>query len=238
MKPDASNLLPFLKGVPLFADLNDATLQVLARVSYLKQVPQGAVLFSQDDPGEAAYLVRSGAISIVLSTTDGRELVINEMRTGDCFGELALLTGQPHSASAIARAASQIVVIPHAEFLRDLSAEPTLMRQMLTTLARRLYASTERESALAFLDAPARLARVLSELDRADAAQGYVTISQEEISQRIGITRQTTAKILGQWRRAGWIITGRGKIVVLNRAALRKRAQEIFATATQPNSIA
>ncbi len=222
MNPATCDLLPFLQGVPLFADLDDSTLAVLARVSHIKQVSKGAVLFSQNDCGEAAYIVRSGVISIILCTADGRELVINEMRAGDCFGELALLTGAPRSATAITALPSELIVIPRQEFLTELERQPKLLQHLMAILAERLRASSERESALAFLDAPARLARVLLELVHAASKEGYVTISQEELAQRIGATRQTTAKILGQWRRKGWIVTGRGRIVVLDRNAMKK----------------
>jgi CRP-like cAMP-binding protein len=217
-----SDLLAFLKRVPLLADLNDAALAMLARVSRVQKIPKGATLFDQDDEGDAAYIVRAGSIAIVLNTPDGRELVINEMRAGDCFGELALLTDAPRSASAVAGEASELVVIPREEFLAELEREPKLVRQLIGLIAERLRVSSERERALAFLDAPARLARMLLQLNRAASQEGYVTISQEELARRIGATRQTTAKILGQWRRAGWIVTGRGRIVVLDRAALRK----------------
>jgi CRP/FNR family transcriptional regulator, cyclic AMP receptor protein len=223
MGSDACNLVPFLRGVRLFADLDDPALAVLARVSHIKQVPKGAILFSQNDCGEAAYIVRFGAISIILCTADGHELVINEMRAGDCFGELALLTGAPRSATAITATPSELIVIPRQEFLAELEREPKLLQHLMAILAERLRASSERESALAFLDAPARLARVLLELGHLATKEGYVTISQEELAQRIGATRQTTAKILGQWRRKGWIITGRGRIVVLDRNAMRRK---------------
>jgi CRP-like cAMP-binding protein len=217
-----SDLLTFLKRVPLLADLNDAALAMLARVSRVQKIPRGATLFNQDDEGDAAYIVRDGCIAIVLNTPDGRELVINEMRAGDCFGELALLTDAPRSASAVAGEASELVVIPHEEFLAELEREPKLVRQLIGLIAERLRVSSERERALAFLDAPARLARMLLQLDRASSKEGVVRMAQEELAQRIGATRQTTAKILGQWRRKGWIITGRGRIVVLDRAALRQ----------------
>jgi CRP/FNR family cyclic AMP-dependent transcriptional regulator len=222
-----SEVIPFLKRVPPFSGLDEAALALLARVSRTRDLPKGYVLFGRDDPGDAAYVVRSGCITILLTTPDGRELVINEMRAGDCFGELALLTGQSRSAGAVAREASQVMVIPREEFLAEVESEPKLMRRLLETLAQRLRLGTEREGALAFLDAPQRLARILLQLDRKASADGFVTISQEEIAQHIGVARQTAAKILGQWRRAGWIITGRGKIVLLNRAALRRRAEEL-----------
>jgi CRP-like cAMP-binding protein len=222
----APDLAQFLQGVPLFAGLAEGALAALARASQVWRVSKGKTLFSQTDPAEAVYVVRSGRIAILLSTPDGRELVINEMRTGDCFGELSLVTGLARSTSAVAREASEVISIPGSEFLAALESEPQLMRHVLETTALRLRVSSERESALAFLDAAARLAHVLLLLDRQASVDGYVTISQEELAQRVGLTRQTVAKTLGQWRRAGWLITGRGKIVLLNRAALRRQAKE------------
>ena len=73
----------------------------------------------------------------------------------------------------------------------------------------------------------ARLARILLKLElQTDAPSGYITISQQGLAQRTGLTRQTVAKILGRWRRAGWLITGRGRIVLLNQKALRQVEQQ------------
>jgi CRP/FNR family cyclic AMP-dependent transcriptional regulator len=152
--------------------------------------------------------------------------VINEMQAGDGFGELGLITGQPRSATAIAGCETEVLVVARRDFMALLGEQPTVVRGLLDTAAHRLSVASERESALAFLDAPARLARVLLELDRRASDEGYITISQEELGLRVGLARQTVAEFLGKWRRTGWIVTGRGKIVLLNRAALRRQAEE------------
>lgn len=211
-----------LRRVPLFQDLDDAALNLFARVAQLQSLAAEQYLFYQDDPGDAAYVVRSGTIAIVITTGDGRELVINELGAGECLGELSLLTNAPRSASAVARTDSKVLRLPLIEFLQAMERQPKLMRHILQVTAQRLRASTERERALAFLDTPARLARLLLELDRAASDKGYIMLAQDELAQRVGAARQTTAKILGEWRRAGWILTGRGKIVVLNHTALRR----------------
>lgn len=217
----------FLRSVPLFAGLDDQALAALASAGHIRQVPKGKMLFSQADSADAFYVVCSGCIAILLDSPDGRELVINEMRTGDGFGELGLITGRSRSTSAVAREPSEVFAIPREHFLAVIEAQPKLMRRVLETTARRLGVSSERESALAFQDAPARLARVLLQLDRQASVDGYITIAQEELAQRVGLARQTTTLILGKWRRAGWLVTGRGKIVLLNRAALRHQVDEL-----------
>ncbi|HEX9029391.1 MAG TPA: Crp/Fnr family transcriptional regulator, partial [Anaerolineales bacterium] len=98
--------------------------------------------------------------------------------------------------------------------------------RILDITAKRLMHTSEFASALAFMDAQARLARVLLDLDRQNQKKGYITISQEELAQRSGLIRQTVAKTLSQWRRNGWLLTGRGNIVLLNRAALSNWFQE------------
>jgi CRP/FNR family cyclic AMP-dependent transcriptional regulator len=227
-EPGTTPVGDLLAGLPLFEGLNRTRLDALAQACYLKRVPRGAYLFFQEDPAEALYVVRSGSFAIQLSSPDGRELVINEMRYGDCFGELGLLTGHSRSANAIARGrgGSQVLVIPREAFLAFLEAEPLLSRRLLETIAERLRVSSQREGALAFLDAQARLARVLLELDQQESERGYITISQEDLAQRTGLTRQTVAKALGRWRRRGWLITGRGHIMLLDRAKLREFEQQ------------
>ena len=93
--------------------------------------------------------------------------------------------------------------MPRQAFLGILEAEPALARRILELTANRLRGSSERESALAFLDAQARLARLLLQLEQQAPEKGYVTISQEELAQRTGQTRQTVAKALGRWRQGG-----------------------------------
>jgi CRP/FNR family cyclic AMP-dependent transcriptional regulator len=215
-----------LRGASLFQGVSGSALARLEAASRLRRLTRGQMLFNRGDAADAFFLVCSGSIDLGLDSTDGRELVINEMRTGDGFGELGLITGQPRSTSAVARQESVVLVIPRREFMAILAEEPALARNLLQTTASRLATASERESALAFLNAPSRLARVLLQLDHQARAEGYITISQEDLGRRVGLARQTVAELLGKWRRSGWILTGRGKIVLLNRAALRRLSEE------------
>jgi CRP/FNR family cyclic AMP-dependent transcriptional regulator len=220
---DKNQLQAFLAGLPLFACLGDRQLDLLARSSRHRQVPKGSILFFQNDPADELYVVRSGSVAIFISSSDGRELVLGEMRPGNCFGELALITGQPRSTSAVTLLKSELLIIPSQLFLDLMDDRPEMIRSLLDLTAQRLYASTQRESALTFLDAPARLARILRQLsEMSEAPGGYITISQKGLARRTGLTRQTVAKILGRWRRAGWLLTGRGRVVLLDKVALRQ----------------
>jgi len=220
-KGDAvSEVLGLLEGLSLFSKLSESSVLTLARECRFKHMEKGEILFFQSDPSEAAYIVRTGNISIILNSSDGREMVINEMHSGDLFGELGILTKKSRSTSAIARTKSELLIIPRQVFLNVIEKEPQLAMRMLEMTAQRLQMSGKRESALAFMDAQARLARLLLELEEKEHDKGYVTISQEELAHHTGLIRQTVAKALGKWRRDGWLITGRGRILILNRKAL------------------
>ena len=217
-----SEILKFLGSVSPFSQLSEASLLPLARAGRFQRFEKGEILFFQSDPSDSAYLVSSGNISIVLNSSDGREMVINEMHGGDLFGELGILTKKSRSTSAIARTNSELLVIPRQAFLNVIENEPQLALRMLEITAQRLQMSGKRESALAFMDAQARLARLLLELEEQEQDKGYVTISQEGLAHHTGLIRQTVAKALGKWRRDGWLITGRGRILILNRKALEE----------------
>jgi CRP-like cAMP-binding protein len=220
--------IKFLRGISFFSMLDENTLRLLAQASIFRHLEKGTILFFQFDPAEYAYIVEQGNISIVLSSPDGRDMIINEMRAGDMFGELGILTNQPRSTSAIARTISQVLVIPRAAFLRVVDAEPQLARRMLEMTAQRLQQSGEREGALAFMDAQARLARLLLELDKLETETGYITISQDELAHRTGLIRQTVAKVLGKWRQQGYLHTRRGRIAILDPDSLKELSKQVI----------
>lgn len=222
-----SMIKDFLDRMPLFLKLNPASLLAFSRSGKILHAEKGQFIFCQSEPSEFFYIVQSGIVSILLESSDGREMVINEIRPGDFFGELGLLTKEARSTSAVARVSCQLLIFPRQAFLALIESEPLLARRMLEITANRLRRSSEREGALAFLDAQVRLARLLLDLNEVEMEKGYVTISQEELAQRTGLTRQTVAKALGRWRRAGWLITGRGRILLLKVDELTELANEL-----------
>ena len=225
-----ASILQFLSSQPLFEGINPTSLTRLAKASRLNSVPKGSFIFFQGDPADAAYMVWRGVIAIRLENPDGREMVINDMSIGNCFGELALLTDEPRSTSAEALVDSELLLIPKFAFMAALEQEPSLALRLLELTARRLQNSSKREEALAFHDAEQRLASQLLHLNEIAKDKGYLTLSQDELATRVGLTRQTVATILGRWRRSGWLLTGRGHIVVLNRRelSLLVQSQEVY----------
>jgi CRP/FNR family transcriptional regulator, cyclic AMP receptor protein len=216
----------WVRTLPIFEGLGDTVLSLIEKYARYRTAVKDETIFYRGDSADQCYILLSGEVVIVLSSPDGRELIINVMKPQDIFGELALLTGQPRSANAVARLDSELLVIPRKPFLQAMDLEPHLVRRLLEGVAARLSRTSDFENSLAFLDAEARLAWVLLELDSQNEELGYITISQDELAQRAGLIRQTVAQKLGQWRRKGWLLTGRGHIVLLNRTALHTALRE------------
>ena len=231
MPPDdfPQEKLQLLRTTPVFAGLQDDSYIRLANASKIVTIEKGSFLFYQRDPADALYIVKSGELDVVLSNIDGREMIIDKLSIGDCFGEVALLASGTRTAGVQARKNSDVLEIKGVAFLSVLDLDTSLARRMLEIATQRLFKSQKRESALAFLDAPARLARVLLEMDETDRNgpdKGYITLSQDELAHRAGLTRQTVTTILSRWRRHGLLLTGRGRIMLLNRPGIEQIHQQ------------
>ncbi|MFM1651640.1 Crp/Fnr family transcriptional regulator [Brevibacillus sp. B_LB10_24] len=219
-RSSSNELHAFLKRVPLLDGIDDSSLAVLAANCRIKHVPKDNIIFSQGDPADAVYIVRSGSVAEYFSGSNDLEIVVKKRCEGDYFGEMGMLIEEPHLVTAIASQPSSLVTIPRDQFLLLLRSELGLMQYLLKTLVQRLKISGERLVALTLMDANTYLAYRILSLEQEEGGRGSLSVSQEYLAQRCGLARQTVARILGEWRRAGWIITQRGKIEIIDRTAL------------------
>jgi CRP/FNR family transcriptional regulator, cyclic AMP receptor protein len=209
-----------LQRVRIFADLQTADLALLARRVRLRRCPRGSFILQQDEPGSIAFFIVSGSVDVLLESDDGRQFVVARLGAGDHFGEMSLLDEEPRSATVVATEDTDVFLLQREDFLRELEQHPRLMRHMLSTLSRRLRAADDQVAALAFGDTSARLARLLLQNARPGTDGPTVTVVQEHLAVMVGSTRQTIGRIFGDWRRDGFIRTGRSSTVILRPDAL------------------
>jgi CRP/FNR family transcriptional regulator, cyclic AMP receptor protein len=216
----------------LFAGLDGPGLQELAGQMRQRRFRRGEVLFHQGDPGDALFVVTSGAVKISLPNEEGDEAILATIRGGEFFGELALLDGAPRSATATALEPTEALVLPRARF-RELIAEvPALRDALLAALAGELRRLTTHVQELHFLDITGRLA---ARLARLAADQGHprpdgtvrldAPLTQTDLGAMIGATRQSVNKLLGLFVEDGLIRLERDAIVVLDMDGLRRAAR-------------
>ena len=218
-----SDELALLRSHPVFGALEQAQLERLVSYARTRRVASGTTIFAKGDPGTALFAVRAGTVKITVPSPDGREAMFNLLHAGEIFGEIALLDGQPRTADAVAMTDCDLMVIERREFLTFVHSEPSVAQRLIEFLCARLRIAGEHFEEVVFLNFPARLARILLQLaeqNEAFADQRRLKITQREISQMLGSTRESVNKQLRAWAKRKWIALERGGIVVLRLAAL------------------
>ena len=212
----------------LFRGLSAATIQQIAALAIRRPYEPEALVFSQGDPGDSLYGVVTGKVRISASTRDGKEMFLNIMEPGDTFGEIALLDGNPRTATATTTATCELMIIPRGQFLALLRREPTVAIHLLQLLCQRIRWTSAQAEDSALLMVPNRLARRLLSLAKLHGQQSpkgvQLIISQEEMGRFLGISRQAVNQYLQEWQAKGWVAVGRGKVTVLDESALQTMA--------------
>jgi CRP-like cAMP-binding protein len=215
-----------LRNVSIFADLDPATVTALERLTDVRDFAAGAVIVSQEDRGDALYVLVSGKVKVLLYGDSGREIILSIFKTpGDFFGEMSLLDNEPRSATVIADAPSRLLVLSRADFQAHLQTHPRTALRVLQEVSRRLRRADAVIGNLALLDVYGRLAGKLREMARTDGeeSEGGVVVrqrpTQADIAAMIGTSRETVSRALSEFARRGWLVMN-GKRLLLRRPFL------------------
>jgi CRP/FNR family transcriptional regulator, cyclic AMP receptor protein len=210
----------------LFRGLPAPTLTRIAALATRRMYDESEVVFMRGDPGDSLCGVVTGRVRISASGPGGKEVFLNIMEPGDAFGEIALLDGSPRTATATAMVRTELVIVQREAFFALLQSQPQLATHLIQLLCKRVRWTAELMEDSALLTVPARLAkRVLSlatVFGREAESGTKVTISQEELAQFLGLSRQIVNHHLQTWRAKNWISLGRGSITLENPRALQK----------------
>jgi CRP-like cAMP-binding protein len=209
----------------LFRSLPEAFIEQVASLATRRVYAKGEIIFRQGDDGDALYGVASGRVRIGASGADGREVFRNIMEPGETFGEIAVMDGLPRTANATALDAATLIVIQRTDFLRLMEREPQLPIHLLGLICERLRWMSELMDEAAFLSGPARLAKRLLSLaslhGRPADGGTELRISQADLAQFLGISRQIVNQHLQEWRKQGWVDLARSRIIVRDPAGLQ-----------------
>jgi CRP/FNR family transcriptional regulator/CRP/FNR family cyclic AMP-dependent transcriptional regulator len=224
----ASDAVGLLKRVPLFSQLADEMLADLAPHLRRRAFRKNTMIFHRDQTGDALYIIETGKVRVFLPTESGEEFSIDVLGPGDVFGEMALLDGQPRSASAIALEDTTVHVLGHTEFQRQLAASPQLASALLAMLSRRIRHVLDNAEILASLDVYGRLARVLLDMAQRHGMQDKgivinVALTQQELATMVGATRERINRALATFKTQRLIEMRGRKIAVLDASRLREQ---------------
>src|SRR5579875_3744479 len=218
-----------LRSVPLFAALDAEAAAQLEAVLNRREVARGHVVFLEGEPGDRLFVVLEGKVKISRTSNDGRENLLAVLGPGEIFGELSLFDPGPRTATAAAVTESVIASLDHDDLRPLLQQRPEVALQLLQALARRLRRTNEAMADLVFTDVPGRVSKALLDLAKRfgepDGVGTRVThdLTQEELAQLVGASRETVNKALSDFASRGWIRLEGRSVVLLDRDRLARR---------------
>jgi CRP-like cAMP-binding protein len=220
-----------LSQVPLFSSLGSDDLERLSASLQPRRYDRGEIIFHQGDVGTDLFIIRKGEVTIRLSSADGREVALALLRRGDAFGELALLDEAPRSTDAVAREETALLALNRKDFQKFLEERPQVVPALLAELSRLVRRVTQTVHDASFLDARARLARVLLDLAQKQGETGSEGVAitprltQTELANLAGLTRESANRWLRFYAREGLLSYEEGRITLLEPDNLRLNAE-------------
>jgi CRP/FNR family cyclic AMP-dependent transcriptional regulator len=224
-RPFPSSKLAVLRTHPYFADLEPEAFEQLCRYAKHTTLKRGTTIVSRGEPGNSLIAVISGTVKISVSSADGRSAILNLIGAGEIFGEMSVFDGQPRSADATANTNCEIFVIDRREFIPFVRSQPALAMKFIEMLCARLRWTSNQVEQIILQNLPGRLASALIRLT--DKHKGVpngrsISVTQQEISEMVGMTRESINKQLRAWAARKWVRLEHGAIVVLNVEMLRE----------------
>ena len=217
--------MALLRSHALFRDLPPKTVEQLSTYVRKRSLARGANIFTKGDPGMGLIGILAGSVKISLPSNDGRDIVLSIVREGEFFGDMALLDGRPRSADAEAMSDCELAVMDRRDFLLFLRSQPEVMLKLIEILCLRLRRTNEQVQNVALMNSSIRLGKTLLRLAaEAKDPTGKIKIKQQELSEMIGRTRESTNKHLREWAKKGWVLLERGAITVVKPEQLTKIA--------------
>ncbi len=218
-----------LEQVALFNGLDADALNELTALARPRAFRGGEIIFHRDDPGQVLYVILSGKVRIYVTSPDGQEVALALLSVGDYFGELALLDGQPRSASAVAVEPAETLALQRPDFLNAVMHHPRIAIEVMHVLSHRLRQTDAMIEDLLFLDVHGRVAKKLLELAEthgvrtADGVRIELRLTQGELAAMVGASRESVNKVMGYFMDKQFISTDKYKITIKRLAELRRR---------------
>lgn len=220
-----------VRRAPLFTALDDAAAASLRASMENVRLNKGAVLFSEGDEGDHLYVIVEGKLKLGTSSGDGRENLLSVLGPGEMFGELSLFDPGPRTSTATAVTDVRLLSLGHDKVVPWITQHPQVALELLARLAQRLRRNYEVVGDLVFSDVPGRVAKALIDLGE---RFGKVTneglyvnhdLTQEELAQLVGASRETVNKALADFAGRNWIRLDGRAVLVLDLERLSKRGR-------------
>jgi CRP/FNR family transcriptional regulator, cyclic AMP receptor protein len=213
--------------VPLFSCLSSMDRTAICRIMLHKKFSQGeTIVHEDDDEGQTFFVIVSGRVHVAVITSEGKSAILATLKPGDFFGEMAILDGEPRSASVIASEDCTLLMLYRKMFLDILQRYPKITIQMLVEMSRRIRRANRHINTLSLMSVYGRVADVLLQLakDQGQRVREMIVIpnrpTHQVIADMAGTSRETVSRILSQLQKKHYIVIDGKKLVILNEEKL------------------
>ena len=210
-----------LKKCVLFASLDERSCNEIAARATSRAFLAGESICRIGDDGDSMMAVLVGTVRISFPTVRGKEIILADLRPGELFGEIALLDGRPRSANATALTNCQLMVLARRDVLSFLKTNPAACMKLMEILCARIRRSDERMADIAFFNLPVRLAKILLSYQPQGRGPTKLSLSQSEMAEMTGGTREKVNRCLRDWQRRGVLDLKSRWTIILKPEALR-----------------
>ena len=192
---------------------------------------RGDTVFVEGEEGDTLYIVLAGKIKIGRKAADGRENMLSVMGPSDMFGELSLFDPGPRTATATVVTDARLASLSHSSLRPWITDRPEIAEQLLRVLARRLRRTNDALADLIFTDVPGRVAKALLQLaerfgsQEEDGLHVHHDLTQEELAQLVGASRETVNKALADFASRSWLRVDSRAVTILDAERLARRAR-------------
>jgi CRP/FNR family transcriptional regulator len=220
-----------LRRAPLFDALDDDSAAALQTGVTIVDLARAERLFDEGASGNQLYVILDGKIKLTRAAADGRENLLSVLGPGEMFGELSLFDPRPRTASATAVTDSRLAALAHDDLRSWLTGRPDVALHLLQALAQRLRRANDVMADLVFTDVPGRVAKALLDLAerfgtaQEDGLQVNHDLTQEELAQLVGASRETVNKALADFAARGWLQLAAKSVLLMEPERLRKRSR-------------
>ena len=220
-----------LSRAPMFSTLDAEAAAALRASMDAVQLRKGQVLFLEGERGERLYIITEGKMKLGHTSADGRESLLAVLGPGELLGELSLFDPGPRTATATALTDVSLMGLGHLALRPWLTGRPEVAEALLAALAQRLRRTNEQMADLVFSDVPGRVAKTLLELGekfcrpQPDGLHVTHDMTQEELAQLVGASRETVNKALADFAARGWIRLESRSVVLLDPERLERRSK-------------
>lgn len=220
-----------MRSAPLFAALDDDAATALLDRMTPSRMERSDVLFREGDQGATLFIIAEGKIKLGRTSADGRENLVAVLGPGEMFGELSLFDPGPRTMTATAVAETQVVALGNDSLTEILTGRPEVAKALLAALAQRLRRTNEHLADLVFTDVPGRVAKALLDLSKrfGRPVEGGILVAhdltQEELAQLVGASRETVNKALADFATRGWLKLEARAVLLLDVDRLARRAR-------------